>query len=252
MSNTSLYKMLPSLISSIGERYFYDRVVCSIQDLGPVSNARIISYPKTGQPTFLDGDSMSEIDRMYCESAYLLDPIYDVIYYKNHKELVTLDSIVNDDFCNSTYYDTFYQRLGLSNETNIVIGTNDDTKICIVYTTKDNYLTQQVTNNDLNTYLDSIKSAIITHERIGNLIEKSPPMGYAGLNYNNNNRLTRFESSNLTKREKEIVELILDGLSSVVIAEKCFISEGTVKNHRKNIYRKLDIKSQAELFHHFI
>lgn len=251
MSNSNLYKTLPSLISCIGERYFYDRVACSIQDLGPVSNARIISYPKTGQPTFLDSDSMSEIDKIYCESAYLLDPIYDVLYYKKHNELVTLDSVVNDDFCDSIYYDTFYQRLGLSNETNIVIGTNDDTKICIVYTTKDNYPTQQVTNNELTTYLDSIKSAILTHERIGSLIQKNQPMGYAGLNYSNN-RLSRFDASNLTKREKEIVTLILDGLSSAAIAKKCFVSEGTVKNHRKNIYRKLAIKSQAELFHHFI
>lgn len=251
MSNSNLYKTLPSLISCIGERYFYDRVACSIQDLGPISNARIISYSKTGQPSFLDGDSMSEIDKIYCESAYLLDPIYDALYYKKHNELVTLDSVVTDDFCDSIYYDTFYQRLGFSNETNLVIGTNDDTKICIVYTTKDNHLTQQVTNQELATYLDSIKSAILTHERIGSLLQQNQPTSYAGLAYSNN-RLARFDSSNLTKREKEIVELILKGLSSAAIADKCFVSEGTVKNHRKNIYRKLGIKSQAELFHHFI
>jgi DNA-binding CsgD family transcriptional regulator len=251
MSNTSLYRTLPSLISSIGERYFYDRVACSIQDLGPISNARIISYPKTGQPTFLDGDTMSEIDKLYCESAYLLDPIYDVLYYKKHNELVTLDSVVNDDFCDSIYYDTFYQRLGLSNETNIVIGTNDDTKICIVYTTKDNYLTQQAASKELDTYLESIKSAILTHERIGGLVQQKQTAGYAGLDYNHN-RHTRFDSTNLTKREKEVVELILDGLSSAAIAEKCFVSTGTIKNHRKNIYRKLGISSQAELFHNFL
>ncbi|MBX6997540.1 LuxR C-terminal-related transcriptional regulator, partial [Providencia rettgeri] len=31
-----------------------------------------------------------------------------------------------------------------------------------------------------------------------------------------------------------------------------FISLGTVKNHRKNIYQKLDINSQAELFNLFM
>ncbi|HAT43389.1 MAG TPA: hypothetical protein DCS87_16900, partial [Rheinheimera sp.] len=35
-------------------------------------------------------------------------------------------------------------------------------------------------------------------------------------------------------------------------AEKLQTSEGTVKIHRKNIYRKLDIGSQAELFSLFI
>lgn len=52
----------------------------------------------------------------------------------------------------------------------------------------------------------------------------------------------------LTPRECEVVELILEGKGSPQIAESLFISLGTVKNHRKNIYQKLDIRSQAELF----
>lgn len=56
---------------------------------------------------------------------------------------------------------------------------------------------------------------------------------------------TRF---GLTPRECEIVELILEGKGSPQIAQSLFISLGTVKNHRKNIYQKLDINSQGELF----
>ncbi|RTF06923.1 response regulator transcription factor, partial [Serratia marcescens] len=52
----------------------------------------------------------------------------------------------------------------------------------------------------------------------------------------------------LTPREREIVDLILAGCSSQQIADRLFISLGTVKNHRKNIYGKLNIGSQAELF----
>lgn len=52
----------------------------------------------------------------------------------------------------------------------------------------------------------------------------------------------------LTPREREIVDLILDGCGSQQIADRLFISLGTVKNHRKNIYSKLAIGSQAELF----
>ncbi|MBS0975761.1 response regulator transcription factor, partial [Serratia rubidaea] len=52
----------------------------------------------------------------------------------------------------------------------------------------------------------------------------------------------------LTPREREIVDLILAGQGSPQIAARLFISLGTVKNHRKNIYGKLGIGSQAELF----
>ena len=51
----------------------------------------------------------------------------------------------------------------------------------------------------------------------------------------------------LTKREKEIVKLITDGLSSKQVSEHLFISEHSVKTHRKNGYRKLDINTTAAL-----
>ena len=49
--------------------------------------------------------------------------------------------------------------------------------------------------------------------------------------------------SQLTKRELEIIQLIAQEMSSVEIAEKLFISVGTVETHRHNIMRKLDVKN---------
>ncbi len=56
----------------------------------------------------------------------------------------------------------------------------------------------------------------------------------------------------LTRREKEIVALILAGHPSLRIAQKLGISRGTVKNHRRRLYRKLDITSERELFVTFL
>jgi DNA-binding CsgD family transcriptional regulator len=56
----------------------------------------------------------------------------------------------------------------------------------------------------------------------------------------------------LTGREQEIVRLLLRGHSSASVAEQLSISPGTVKIHRKNIYAKLGICSQAELLGLFI
>lgn len=251
MLNTSLYEILPSLIKHIGQRCFYDQVVCSIRALDPISNIKVLSYSKVNRPVFLGDHPLTEIDQIYCESAYLLDPIYNAIYEKNDEELVTLDSIINEDFQHSTYYDTFYQRLGWANETNIVIDANDDTKICIAYTTKDNRLTQQTARKALDPYINAIKAAILTHERVGRMLQRNQSLVQTDLSHkiSVDNRL---DLHALTNREKQIVGLILEGLSSSAIAEKCFVSEGTIKNHRKNIYRKLKIKSQAELFRNFI
>lgn len=51
----------------------------------------------------------------------------------------------------------------------------------------------------------------------------------------------------LTKREKEILHLISEGLTNHQIAEKLFISPLTVDSHRKNLLTKLDANNTASL-----
>ncbi len=55
------------------------------------------------------------------------------------------------------------------------------------------------------------------------------------------------KSGPLSEREIEIVQLIADELTMKEIAEKVFLSEHTVKTHRKNIMAKLDVKNTAGL-----
>ena len=51
----------------------------------------------------------------------------------------------------------------------------------------------------------------------------------------------------LSAREKDVVKLLAKGLSNKEISEKLFISPHTVITHRKNITRKLNIRSVAGL-----
>lgn len=51
----------------------------------------------------------------------------------------------------------------------------------------------------------------------------------------------------LTKREKEILSHIAEGLTNIQISEKLFISIDTVDSHRKNLHTKLNVKNTAML-----
>jgi DNA-binding NarL/FixJ family response regulator len=51
----------------------------------------------------------------------------------------------------------------------------------------------------------------------------------------------------VTKREKEIIELISHGYSNKEIAEKLFVSISTVDAHRYNILKKMEVKNTAEM-----
>lgn len=65
--------------------------------------------------------------------------------------------------------------------------------------------------------------------------------------YKYSNSLTENEIGLITKREREILKLFVEGLSSKEIAEKLFISEATVVTHKKNLYKKFNVPNSTGL-----
>jgi DNA-binding CsgD family transcriptional regulator len=64
-----------------------------------------------------------------------------------------------------------------------------------------------------------------------------------------NKKWADFTSSKaLTNREKEISDLILQGLDNYQIADCLYISVHTCKRHLENIYHKLGVSRRFELF----
>jgi len=61
-------------------------------------------------------------------------------------------------------------------------------------------------------------------------------------------REAKNKSVHLSRREQEILNLILDGKISKEIADMLFISKNTVENHRSNLFKKFQVKNLAELF----
>jgi DNA-binding CsgD family transcriptional regulator len=50
----------------------------------------------------------------------------------------------------------------------------------------------------------------------------------------------------LTRREREVLALMVKGHTKMQIAEQLSIAVGTVKNHLKNIYAKLGVHTRVE------
>jgi DNA-binding NarL/FixJ family response regulator len=73
-----------------------------------------------------------------------------------------------------------------------------------------------------------------------------------GENYFSNDVSNLLEVKNqtypsITRREKEVLLLIAEGLTNQQIADKIFVSVTTVETHRKNLLMKLEAKNTAEL-----
>ncbi len=54
------------------------------------------------------------------------------------------------------------------------------------------------------------------------------------------------ERYDITRREQEVLQLVADGLSIPVIANRLFISEATVRTHLSNLYRKFDVRNRSD------
>ena len=74
--------------------------------------------------------------------------------------------------------------------------------------------------------------------------------GHTFLSHEAANTVKKNEDSKIpliTRREKEVLILIADGLTNNQIAEKLFISNTTVDTHRKNLLAKFEVKNTANL-----
>ena len=59
--------------------------------------------------------------------------------------------------------------------------------------------------------------------------------------------MPNLDEYHLTQREKEILLLLMEGLSYKDIASRCFVSVDTINSHIRKIYTKLNVRSRAEI-----
>jgi DNA-binding NarL/FixJ family response regulator len=56
-----------------------------------------------------------------------------------------------------------------------------------------------------------------------------------------------FDDAELTAREKEVLQLICEGMTNAAVSETLFISPHTVTRHRANLMKKLNVHNRVEL-----
>jgi len=96
-----------------------------------------------------------------------------------------------------------------------------------------------------HTSLPEIKESIIKLVEGG--APMSPQIARKVINHFQENAPKKNSDSDLTPREHDIVNGLVDGLSYKMIADRYDISIDTVRAHIRNIYKKLHVNSKAEV-----
>lgn len=246
-----LMQRVGSLIASIGESRFGASLIHFLRDFAANDSAALIRYHRRAAPQ-VDFDELAEEDRAalygrYFDGAYLLSPYY--LRWTEQRDgsgLHRLQQIAPEGFFDSIYYTDYYGRNGLIDELAYLVPLSDD---CAV-------LVSLGRTRSLWSYSDA-ECARLRH--LEPLVDSAVRRHYATIRESADvsiqrqlsDSLTTFGADRLTPQEQRVVQLMLRGHSSKSCARELGISPTTERVHRRNIYAKLDISSQAELFTKF-
>ena len=130
---------------------------------------------------------------------------------------------------------------------------DDDIRILILSMHIDKDILSSVLEADINGYLlkNTDKSDILNGIRAvmkGQQIFSDPISDLIKQSFRKRSKKQKtLDDIEITSREQEILQLVVDGYTSKEIADELFISPRTVDTHRSNLMQKLELKNIADL-----
>jgi DNA-binding CsgD family transcriptional regulator len=239
---------LSAVIDAVATRRFYANLLAYLEGFFAFDNAIVYAFEYGQAPRCLmkaEKENSDAINQIYQQGAYLEDPFYRALNEGGHGDVFTLRQLAPCGFYQTDYYRNFYRKTGWHDEAGVLLQLTPERGLGIFFgSARQTVGVRSPHQADLRGALMLVKSVARLHgEVVAADIPASPTVLVDSA------AQARYA---LTPREREIVDLILAGNGSQQIAQRLFISLGTVKNHRKNIYGKLNISSQAELFNLFL
>ncbi|MFJ7285254.1 LuxR C-terminal-related transcriptional regulator [Pseudomonas sp. NPDC099000] len=194
----------------------------------------------------------SIIDR-YFSGGYLLDPFCLAVEQGLAEGFYHLEDIAPDNFFDSEYYKTYYLKAGSSEDSFYIVDTGHDTQVSVSLFQGFGGESLRVEQLNLLRAVEPLVREFISEFGRRGLQHSAVNEGVRDdLKQRVQSAFEQFGCDLLTEREREVAHMVLRGHSVKSTASLMSISPETVRMHRKNLYLKLEIGSQSELFALFI
>jgi DNA-binding CsgD family transcriptional regulator len=186
----------------------------------------------------------------YLAGPYLLDPLYELALDSDKPAMCRFRDATPDRFHSSEYYRQYCERTHLKDEMDFLVDVENGTSLALVVGRREKMFAKaELARLELIEPVVRAAMRRVWEEWQGVDGRSAPDRAI-------HQRLTEcyenFGHGVLTSREREITQLLLRGHSTKSVARKLDIAPGTVMVHKRNLFQKLGITSQFELFSRFI
>lgn len=246
------------LFSSVGTDRYYGAMIESIRRFVEFDFFAVVHYPREGAPVLLNDNLFAatspEIIAGYKAGTYLLDPVYVACRHGSVSGVHRQVDLAPDNFSQSEFYCSGQLYPCVSDQANalaeeIVYIFRMPEEACLVLSLMRDKLHDRFDTAEfqrLSMFEPLIRETVAKHWPYSqHEKDRVEPRKAAG---ELEKAFSDFAKDALSSREQMVVSLLLRGHSTLSIAHNLCIAEGTVKIHRKHIYEKLRISSQAQLF----
>lgn len=241
------------MLSSDSGEAIADNLFAGIDQAVEHNGACIMAFHVDAPPEVLHHTLEPEREKHYLKryiaGPYLLDPLYELALRRDKPGICRFRDASPDRFHSSEYYRQYCDRTHLADEMDFLVDVDERTALVLVIGRLEKMFKKSELSR-LQLIEPTVRAAMrrIWQRRRQSSRRTSDP--------DIHRRLTEcydtFGDGVLTRREREITQLLLRGHSTKSVARQLDIAPGTVMVHKRNLFQKLCITSQFELFSRFI
>lgn len=248
--------LVGAMIADLGTPALPGRLAAYLRSVATYSYTVIFGYAGPSRPLDLFDDFPEGKRRVfvtdYQDGPYMLDPFFLAATRPVARGLYRMRDLAPDRFYQGEYFRSYYVRTGLAEEIGFFVDIDPATTIVVSLMRADRPFSPREVRA-LEAVRPVVEATVRQHwAGLGRQLRDKAPARSVTMDARIAHSFQSFGEGILTQREREVVEYTLKGHSAEAIGQALGISPGTVRIHRRNIYAKLRINSQGELFSLFI
>jgi len=244
--------LLGRLVRILNDQSFPAILIDWIRASVDCDNVAVIAYFQDRNPAILKSYSdnpnvHAKLETEYVQAAYLLDPFHGLHVRKVPRGVHRLSDVAPDHFQRNQYYINYYRETTLVDEIAYISYPAKGVSIqtCLG---RDSSSNTRFTARELASARRIAPVVIALVETHWSDLNTSGRYLESEITHRLMDTVQAVHDVSLTPRQAEVAMYILRGHSSLSIGLNMNISRQTVKVFRRQLYKRLSISSQAELF----